>query len=170
MQDYYKVCLDEKYINSLGPTPIYQDIAQIENNLFPVKDSTTLFSAQAKTWISQTLAIFEREGIATLAGLSVDADDKNPDMSTVIFDQASLFLPTKEYYEDPENIKKLRTGLNDILFKVLGEYSNGTQDANVRQVESKKTGFKRWNNKKIKSAVDRFITFETTIANISLKM
>lgn len=170
MQEYYKVCLDEKYIDSLGPTPIYSDIAQIENKLLPVNDSTTLFSASAKTWVSQTMALLERDGISTLATMGVDADDKNPDVSITIFDQASLILPSKEYYDDPEVIGKYRTGLNDILFKVLGDYSNNTQDADIRKKESDKTGFKRWSNEKIKSAVDGYIDFETKLANISLKM
>lgn len=170
MQSYYKLCLNEAYVDSLGPTPIYSDVAQIENTLFPVNDNLTLFTSEAKTHISQTIALFERDGISTLAVMFVDADDKKPDMNAVIFDQASLILPSKEYYEDPSVLEKYRTGLKDILFKVLGEYTNGTsQDAEFRLSESKKYNFTRWSEEKIQNAVDRVIDFETKLANISLK-
>ena len=53
MQDYYKLCLDEATINALGPTPIYPDIAQIENDLFPVKDNTTLLNQESTAMVSQ---------------------------------------------------------------------------------------------------------------------
>lgn len=170
MQDYYNVCLDEATINSLGPTPIYSDIAHIEKVLFPVSDSTTLFSTETKAWISQTMAMLEHNGISTLASMFVDADDKDPDMNAILFGQATLGLPSKEYYEDPEILEKYRVGLNDILYKTLGEYTNGkTEDSTFRAKESANAGFTLWNKDKIKAAVNRYIDFETKVANISLK-
>lgn len=168
MQDYYNICLNESLIDSLGPTPIYLDIFQLENILFPVSNNNTLFSSDAKVLISQTIAMFEKHGISTLATLFVDADDKNPDMNAILFDQASLSLPSKEYYEDTLVLEKYRVGLNDILFKVLGEYST-PNDASIRASESKKSGFQLWNKVKIEEAVNRYIDFETQLASISLK-
>ncbi|KAI9365273.1 hypothetical protein BD770DRAFT_357312 [Pilaira anomala] len=168
MQDYYNVCLNKSHIDSLGPTPIYVDISNIENVLFPVEDETTLFSSESRLLISQTLSMFERHGISTLSTMFVDADDKNPDMNAILFDQVSLGLPSKEYYEDLTVLEKYRVGLNDLLFKVLGEYSTPV-DASLRESESQRVGFHRWTQSKIEAAVNRYITFETQLANISLK-
>lgn len=168
MQDYYNVCLNEEFIDSLGPSPIYSDIAHIENDLFPVSDNTTLFSMEAKTLLSQTISMLEHHGVSTLATLFVDADDKNPDMNAILFDQASLGLPSKEYYQDATVLEKYRLGLNDILFKVIGEYST-PNDTEIRASESKKVDLILWDKSKIESAVNRYIDFETKIANISLK-
>lgn len=168
MQDYYNVCLNEEFIDSLGPSPIYSDIAQIENVLFPVSDNTTLFSLRAKTLLSQTLSKLEHQGVSTLATLFVDADDKNPDMNAILFDQASLGLPSKEYYQDATVLEKYRLGLNDIISKVIGQYSTAN-DTEIRASESKKAGLVLWDAAKVESAVNRYIAFETKIANISLK-
>lgn len=168
MQDYYNVCSNEKLIDSLGPSPIYSDIAQIENELFPVSDNYTLYSIESKTLLSQTLSKFEHLGVSTLATLFVDADDKNPDMYAIMFDQALLGLPSKEYYQDTAILEKYRLGLKDILTKVIGQYSAGN-DTEIRASESEKVGLTLWDSAKVDSAVNRFIAFETKIANISLK-
>jgi endothelin-converting enzyme len=167
MKNYYTLCMDVSHMDTLGPTPIYADIATIQNSFFPVvDDGSKLFSSAEKPMISQTLAAFNMYGISTLNTLFVDADDKNPDMNAVLFDQAELALPSKEYYEDPANLEKYKTGLNAILLAVLGD---GTEHADVRSEESKKQNLTLWTEEKIAAAVGRFITFETQLANISLK-
>lgn len=170
MKNYYDLCMNTSHIDSLGPTPIYSNIATIQNQFFPVTgNESQLFSSAETPLISQTLAAFNIYGISSLNTFYVDADDKNPDMNVVHFDQAQLALPSKEYYEDPTNLEKYKTGLNDVLYKVLGDYTNNTQDTNLRAQESKKQNFTLWTKEKVASAVDRFIAFETQLANISLK-
>lgn len=169
VQKYYKVCLDEDRIDSLGPTPIYQDIANIENVLFPVENDTHAFSNKTVPLLSQTMVRFNQLSISPLSVFYINPDDKHPDINAILVDQVSLGLPSKEYYEVPETLSKYKTGLNDILTKTIGTYSNGTEDAQLRETESKKFNFTRWSNKRIAAAVDRFIDFETKLANISLK-
>lgn len=169
MQSYYKVCLDGQHIDSLGPTPIYENIANIENVLFPVKGADEAFTNNATPAISKTLAFFFKNSISSLNSIFVDADDKNPTMNAILFDQAALGLPSKEYYEDAEVLKKYQTGLNDVLYKVLGNYSNSTEDTAIRIKESERHKFQLWTKDKIALAVDGFIAFETQLANISIK-
>ncbi|KAI8645200.1 hypothetical protein BD408DRAFT_382441 [Parasitella parasitica] len=169
MQKYYKLCMDVDQIDSLGPTPIYQDIAMIENLLFPVRDQKAAISKSTTERFSQTLAKFNGLSIFPLAAFFVDVDDKNPEMNSIFLGQGILGLPSKEYYEVPKTMEAYKTGLIDILTKVIGEYSNGTQDATLRDTESKKYNFNRWSSKKIASVVDSFIDFERKVANISLK-
>ncbi|KAI9475617.1 MAG: hypothetical protein EXX96DRAFT_638830 [Benjaminiella poitrasii] len=170
MKSYYNTCMNLSLINTLGPTPIYQEIAIIQTHLLPVSDNESQsFSEEYTEAISQTLSLFSQYGMSTLFSVFVDADDRNPDMNVILFDQAALGLPSKEYYNDPSVLEKYRTGLNDILYKVLGNYSNGTEDAVFRDRESKRYGFQFWSQEEIADAVEDFIGFETQLANISLK-
>lgn len=168
MQSYYNVCVDSEHIDSLGPTPMYQEIANIENILLPVKNANEPFASNATPAISKTLAFFLKNGIPGLSSIYVDADDKNPDKNVIFFDQVSLGLPSKEYYKDAEVLEKYQSGLNDILFKVLGDYSNGNEDEAIRAKESQRCSFTRWSKAKVADAVDRYIAFETQLANISI--
>ncbi|KAL7334729.1 hypothetical protein PS15p_200316 [Mucor circinelloides] len=169
MQKYYQVCLNKDRIDSLGPTPIYQDVANLENMLFPVENDMQAFSNKTTPLLSQTLAKLNQLSVAALNVFYINPDDKHPDVNAILVDQVSLGLPSKEYYEVPETLAKYKTGLNDILAKTIGTYSNGTDDATLRDSESKKYNFTRWSTEKIAAAVDRFIDFETKLANISLK-
>ncbi|CEP16537.1 hypothetical protein [Parasitella parasitica] len=169
LHKHYNLCLDVDRIDSLGPTPIYQDIASIEQILFPVKDQKAVFSASTTPLVSQTMTKLNQLLISSMAVFYVSADDKNPELNSIFFRQADLGLPSKEYYEVSKTTEAYKTGLLDILTKVVGEYSNGSQDATLREAESKKYNFQRWSNEKVAAAVDRFIDFETKLAGISLK-
>ncbi|CEP16542.1 hypothetical protein [Parasitella parasitica] len=156
MQKSYKLCMNTNQIDSLGPTPIYQDIAIIENVLFPIQDGTQVATNRTTASISQTLIKLNQLGISSL-------------FEFIYLNSANLGLPSKEYYEVPKTLAAYKTGLNDVLINVIGGYSNGTQDTLLRDTESKKFNFVRWSNEKIAAAVDRFIDFETKLADISLK-
>jgi predicted metalloendopeptidase len=167
MQSYYSLCMNESTINSLGPTPIYEDIANIENKLFPINDTlVTLSNTNATDSLTQTITLLQRHQIMALTTLFTNADEKNPDINVISLSQPPLSFPSKEYYSKVESVQVLRTGLNDLLYKVLGGYSNGTSDSNIRASESNRTGFQRWSEDKIKSSVDRFIDFEAKLSNI----
>ncbi|KAL7320762.1 hypothetical protein PS15m_000621 [Mucor circinelloides] len=169
MQKYYNVCMNTDKIDSLGPTPIYQDIAKFENVLFPVANDAQVFSNQTVPSFTQALARLNSFSIPALSKLFVGADDKNPDLNVIFFDQVVPGLPSKEYYEIPETLTQYKNGLTDILTKVLGNYSNGTEDATLRESESRKYNFTRWSDERIAASIDRFVDFEAKLANISLK-
>ncbi|KAK4511349.1 uncharacterized protein ATC70_012564 [Mucor velutinosus] len=169
MQKYYNVCMNTDEIDALGPTPIYQDVAKFENVLFPVSNDAQVFSNQSVPSFTQALSRLSSLSIPALSTLFVGADNKNPDMNIIYFDQVKTGLPSKEYYEIPETLTVYKSGLTDILTKVLGSYSNGTLDATLRDTESQKYNFTRWSDERIAVSVDRFIDFEAKLANISMK-
>ncbi|KAI7901157.1 uncharacterized protein BX663DRAFT_515138 [Cokeromyces recurvatus] len=181
MKTYYDTCMNLTYINSLGPTPIYEDIAVFQNKIFPINTNSNsnddsnnnneslYFSKDNIQVISQTMSLFNQYGISTLFSLFVDQDDKNQNINVILLDQASLVLPSKEYYEDPKVLEKYKNGLNDILYKVLGHFSNSIEDSIFRIKASEKYGFHFWSQEKISATVDEFIAFEAQLANMSLK-
>lgn len=171
MQAYYQTCMNESAINALGPTPIYPDLALIENQLFPVKDNTVSFAAaNANKSLTDTLAFLQRNGIGALVNPFVSPDDKNPNINVVVLGQPSFILPSKEYYANPELLETLRTGLNEVLNTVIGDHNNGSSQeaADFLDAQANSTGFTRWSQEKVAGAVNRTIAFETILANISL--
>lgn len=169
MQTYYKLCMDEPTLDALGSTPLYSEISHIENELLPLNDSTAQISNNTNSSFIETMALLQSNGIASLAVVFVYADDKNPEVNSLLLDQPVLTLPSTEYYAVPSAIESLRTGLNDVLFKTIGEYNNGSiEDEQFRAAESNKTGFTRWSKEKIQGAVDRYIDLESKLANFSL--
>ncbi|KAI8975308.1 hypothetical protein BDF20DRAFT_877879 [Mycotypha africana] len=166
LKNYYDLCKDLDRANALGPTPIYKDVATIENELTPEKQEENGGLTNA---ISRTITLLQKLDIDSLNVMTVDTDDKHPDMNIIVFDQVKLGLPSKEYYENEDTLNKYKNGLTDILTKVIGQYSNGTEDDAVREDASAQVGFKRWSDDKVQNAVDRFIEFEKQLAKIALK-
>lgn len=168
MQEYYQQCMNESAIDAFGPTPIYSDLALIENKLFPVNDSATLFSSNANKSMIDILTLLQRNAVTALVNPFIFGDDKNPGMTSIWLDQPSFTLPSKEYYANADVLELLRSSLNEVLYKVIGDYTLGTSQDSVRAAESNRTGFIRWNQEKVQAAVNRSIDFETKLANISL--
>ncbi|KAL9545203.1 hypothetical protein MBANPS3_007261 [Mucor bainieri] len=169
MQKYYNVCMNTAEIETLGPTPVYQDVAKFENVLFPVSNDAQLFSNQTVPAFTQALSRLSALSIPALTTLFVDADSMKPEVNVIYFDQFKPGLPSKEYYEIPETLTVYKSGLTDILTKVLGNSSNGTENATLRDTESAKYNFTRWSEERIAASVERFIDFEAKLANISMK-
>lgn len=169
MQKYYNVCMDTDKIDALGPTPIYQDIAKFENVLFPVSNDAQAFSNQTVPAFTQALSQLSLLSIPALSTLFVGADDKNPDLNIIYFDQVKPGLPSKEYYEIPETLAVYKSGLTEILTSVLGNHPNGTENATLRDTESQKYNFTKWSDERIAASIDRFIDFEAKLANISMQ-
>lgn len=169
VQTYYNLCMDGPTLDALGPTPIYPEIAHIENELLPVNDTTTVLSNTTNSSFIEAMALLQNNGLAPLAVTYVYADDKNPEINSLLLDQPVLTLPSPDYYSVPAVIDILRNGLNDALYKILGEYTNGTaEDEQFRAAESNRTGFTRWTKEKIQGAVERYIDIESKLANFSL--
>lgn len=169
MQEYYQQCMNESAIDALGPTPIYSDLALIENKLFPVNDSTALFSNNANKSMIDTLTLLQRSAVTALVNPFIFGDDKNPGMTSIWLDQPTFTLPSKEYYANADVLELLRSSLNEVIYQVIGDFNNGTaHDGDLRAAESNRTGFIRWSQEKVQGAVNRSIEFETKLANISL--
>ncbi|KAI8378901.1 hypothetical protein BD560DRAFT_388888 [Blakeslea trispora] len=171
MKDYFDLCMNETHIDSLGPTPIYETVALFENELFPTGNNSNNqnYTQASATQMARMLTYFNQYGLDTINSMSIEADDKNPNYTAIYFNQAGLSLPSKEYYQDAATMDKYRTGLKDLLSKVLGDSANSTQETETRTQESKKVGLTLWTQQKINESVERFLTFESQLANISLK-
>ncbi|KAI8972991.1 hypothetical protein BDB01DRAFT_808279 [Pilobolus umbonatus] len=151
MKQYYDVCMNITQIESTGPTPIHPDVLSIQDIFFPVFNVSELFAVQHIPQLTQTLMKLGLHQADTLFHMGVDVDDADPTTNVISLDQASLYLPSKEYYEDEGILEKYKAGLIQIIHQILG---------------SEKA---IWSTEKIESAVTHFIDIETSLSKITVK-
>ena len=158
-KNYYDLCLDTTTRSQLGATPIFQYIAQLENELFPLED--TLDPKK----LAQTLAASTLQQIPTVLNAQVI---QNPlDLTQNL---AYLGLPVLDEtvtYSDIDSLNTYKTFLVDLLDRVLAGSSSddSVYDALVVE-ESRKNNFTLWSPSKIKSAVSETIDFEVQLSSI----
>ena len=83
--DYYASGMDTVAIEKVGAEPLKPMLAKID----AVKDYKELMNLVAESYV---------QGDGDLLGLYVGADDKNSAQNIVVFTQAGLSLPEKDYY------------------------------------------------------------------------
>jgi endothelin-converting enzyme len=86
----------------------------------------------------------------------------------VSFNQPALGLPSREYYTKPEVIANYRTGLVDLLAAVLGEPTGDSAMDNLRREKLMENNLTPLQPSDIEAMVDRYIEFESHIAEISV--
>ncbi|KAI7862202.1 hypothetical protein BDF14DRAFT_1858557 [Spinellus fusiger] len=116
MDSRYNSCMDEDTINSLGPTPIYKELAEIYR-LFPVEEPIVF--PQHTQIVTQALVFMLQQGIEPLQSLYVGPDDKNPNVTAINVLQPDLGLPSKEYYDKKDILLLYKTGLFPVMKRVL---------------------------------------------------
>ncbi|KAL0094127.1 hypothetical protein F4703DRAFT_1727255 [Phycomyces blakesleeanus] len=160
LQNYYKSCLDEASIDSLGPTPVYGELAALYH-IFENGEGLVSFPQYTST-LTQALVFMFKQGIEPVQSLYIDADDKNPNSTVISLAQPDLGLPSKEYYEDQEALKKYQSGLVFILKRILGPTS-------LNLAKAKELDLNILTDVEIDTLVSNAIELETSIANSMVK-
>lgn len=168
---FYRSCMDEDTINSLGPTPLYPEIATILSKLGYNADYVDgFFTNDNLRQFTDTLIYLTEQGTGHLISSGVGADDQAPDENVISLNQPSLGLPTREYYEQPQVIEEYRKGLVQLLTAVLGEPTGENPVDNLRRQKLGEINYTPLSSIDVEAMVDRFIDFETHLAKITLPM
>jgi putative endopeptidase len=113
--DFYASGMDAEKINSLGYTPIKNDLDAIRKLL-------------SKDEILKYVAYMNSIGIYPLFGFGVRADAKNSDINIAGIRQSGLTLGNRDYYvKDDDRMKKIREELEkyiNVNFKLVGYDEN----------------------------------------------
>lgn len=126
--DFYKSFMDETRIESLGITPLHDDLARI--------DSLTTYTDLTRLW-----GAWQAYGIGVPIELYVDQDDKNSTQYITGAWQSGLGLPDRDYYlkddaRSQELLGKYQAYIENLL--TLANISNAKQAAaNIVAVEKK---------------------------------
>jgi len=101
--DYYSSFMDTAAIEAAGTAPLKPYLAQID---------------QANSR-AQLLSLFVKPGYASPVDVGIIPDFKNPDAYTVAAGQATLGLPSREYYlEDNAKMKAHRAAYRDYIITI----------------------------------------------------
>src|SRR4051812_36099151 len=101
--DFYSSFMDEAAIEAAGTTPLKPYLSEID---------------AAKTR-SQLLTLFEKPGFASPFDLGIDADFKKPEAYSAFASQATLGMPSREYYlEDNAKMKAHRAAYRNYILTV----------------------------------------------------
>ncbi|KAL7311909.1 hypothetical protein PS15m_009619 [Mucor circinelloides] len=166
---YYRSCMDEDTINSLGPTPIYPEISKLLSKLGFTEDFVdSRFTSDHVHQFTDALIHLGTEGVGSLISYGVGADDQSPDQNVIIIDQPSLGLPSREYYEQPDIIANYRAGLISLITAVLGEPKGDSAADNLRRDKMRENNLAMLGEVDIEYMVDRFIEFESHLAKLTL--
>jgi len=101
--DFYSSFMDEAAIETAGTAPLQPYLAEING---------------AKTR-SQLLTIFVKPGFASPVDLDIDPDFKNPEAYSAFASQATLGMPSREYYlDDNAKMKAHRAAYRNYILTV----------------------------------------------------
>ncbi|KAI8334149.1 hypothetical protein EDC96DRAFT_488244 [Choanephora cucurbitarum] len=169
IKDFYQSCINEPAIDSLGPTPIYSEIASMLKKLgYNASAVDDRFSLDYAKQLTDALIHLGKEGMYPLFSSGVGPDDRKPEQNSVNIAQPSLSLPSREYYEQPEALSNYREGLISLLTLILGEPAENDPLASIRRQKVLENDLSLLNEKDIEAMVDRFIEFETKLAKITV--
>lgn len=105
--DYYASFLDEATVNAKGVAPVKPWIAAIK-------------SASTKEALAAEAGRMQRRGVDALVSLYVNQDDKAPETYAIVFGQAGLGLPDRDYYlKDDPKLAATRKAYQAYLAKML---------------------------------------------------
>ncbi|KAH6657052.1 hypothetical protein BKA67DRAFT_513929 [Truncatella angustata] len=121
MKTAYNACIDETTLKQIGVKPLVQLTEQVAQS-FPVKDgflnTSDVLRKDDYARLSETILLLEKWGISTFESLDTGADDKNPELVIIQASPAGITLPSPEYYEDVDTIKKYQETLEAVFSKL----------------------------------------------------
>lgn len=168
IKSYYKSCMDETTIDSLGPTPIYPGISKLVKKLGFSENEDGRFTTDHVRQLTEALIYLGKEGVDNLITFGVAVDDINPDEYSISVTQPSLGLPSREYYDQPEMLTSYRNGLISILSSVLGSPKNSSAREEIRRIKLSESKLNSLSQVEVENIVDRFIDFESHLAKLTL--
>ena len=102
---FYKAFMDQPRIDALGAAPLKPQLDAIR--------AATTREAQARLMGEATLDYY-----ASMIGISIDSDEKNPERYAVHIEQAGLGLPDRDYYLDAKFAAK-KAAYQDYVAQML---------------------------------------------------
>ncbi|KAJ3299627.1 Peptidase M13 [Borealophlyctis nickersoniae] len=142
-QGLYLSCKNESGIEAVGAGPMI-DLLRDVSKQFPLKAVNGVNGEK----LSQAVANAHNLGVSALFSMSVESDDREPDVNIIRFRQAGLTLPSKEYYEEADFVDVLEKTIGTVFAKMLPNVTNEEKD---------------W-----KALARDVVRFEKALANISV--
>lgn len=155
VKNYYDSCLATETNHTLGATPLFPLLSEIENQL----------SAMTSTSLAKVLSYLTLENVQTFVKLQVTVNPLDHDYNILYINQPDLDASTT--YTDIASLRSYSNLLSLTLRSVLSGPSDSNSDyEQLVMEESYKNNFTLWSPLKIESAVNNLIDFEIQLNNI----
>jgi hypothetical protein len=149
LKDYYNVCMNTDLSSQLGPTPVFADVAFIQNELFPIGSTTVPYN------LANTLAFFIRRGVASsLVNVELGIYEHDHAHRAAYFGGPNIGIVSTDNLDH----------LAGIVWTVLGEPLTDNSNAAFIHQESQKAGFILWTAEKARTATQSYIELSRQIA------
>ncbi|KAJ7261339.1 hypothetical protein B0H12DRAFT_1106346 [Mycena haematopus] len=123
LRSFYSSCLNENRLDEIGTEPLIHVVKTLQK-LFrgqglEVKDEKSNLTVKGLT---AAVAFLHSRGVDALFSFSVEGDiGVDPNYMALWFDQASLGLPSKEYYEEDSIVQVYQDVVERLLFTLSEE-------------------------------------------------
>ncbi|KAJ7724074.1 hypothetical protein DFH07DRAFT_871903 [Mycena maculata] len=137
LRDFYSSCLNENKLDELGTEPLIHFVKTLQK-LFRGEglEVSATQSEDKLSGLTPAMAFLHSRGIDALFSFVIDGDiGVDPNFMTLWFDQASLGLPSKEYYEEESILEVYQSVVERLLF-TLSEEEDKLQQATPTLVEN----------------------------------
>jgi endothelin-converting enzyme len=125
LRDFYTSCLNEDQLNDIGPAPLLDFVKNIRR-LFRDKSETD--NGTKGSGLTAAVAFLHSRGVPALFSFDVEGDvGDDPNNMVLWFNQPSLGLPSKEYYEKVA-IRAIYTDVVERLLLTLAEEGRRSPD------------------------------------------
>ncbi|KAJ7184253.1 Metalloprotease [Mycena filopes] len=124
LRGFYSSCLNENRLDEIGAEPLIHFVRTVQK-LFrqDTLEVTTGMMGEGKTkGLTAAMAFLHSRGVDALFSFQVEGDvGFDPNFMTLWFDQASLGLPSKEYYEEDSIVTIYQDVVERLLYTLSEE-------------------------------------------------
>ncbi|KAJ6500490.1 hypothetical protein C8R45DRAFT_70983 [Mycena sanguinolenta] len=141
LRNFYSSCLKEDRLDEIGTEPLIHFVKTLQR-LFrgqglEIKDEKITLTAKGLT---AAMAFLHSRGVDALFSFSVEGDvGVDPNYMALWFDQASLGLPAKEYYEEDSIVQVYQGVVERLLFTLSEEEEKLQQNPTPSFTENDRT-------------------------------
>ncbi|RDB20946.1 Endothelin-converting enzyme 1 [Hypsizygus marmoreus] len=132
LRDFYSSCSNEDLLDDIGTTPLLQFVQTLKHLFRSGNSKTTPPSedsgSEVKTDLTAALAYLHSQGIDALFSFDIEGDiGVDPNQMVLWFSQASLGLPSKEYYKDKSILAVYRSVVERLILALVEEEESLSQ-------------------------------------------
>nr|GAT59620.1 endothelin-converting enzyme 1 [Mycena chlorophos] len=184
LRGFYNSCLNEDRLDEIGTEPLLRFVKTLEK-LYEGEslEVTAADEKKSNKGLTAALAFLHSRGVPAFFDIQIEGDvGQDPNLMVLWFDQASLGLPAKEYYEEESLVSLYQNVIERLFVALLNE--NDKQQLLPTQTLVENAAWPSWpwppwddepdedpkpNNTEnaAKWAAD-VVAFETKLANVTL--
>ncbi|KAJ7093237.1 hypothetical protein C8R44DRAFT_646354 [Mycena epipterygia] len=121
LRGFYSSCLNENRLDEVGTEPLIHFVKTVQK-LFRGKGLEITVKDEKLSGLTAAMAFLHSRGIDALFSFQIEGDiGVDPNFMILWFDQASLGLPSKEYYEEESILEIYQSVVERLLFTLSEE-------------------------------------------------